>query len=91
MNNDKEQKELLKKTEKFVLKTFDDIFKSETFICSIYLLKYMNDKDEKYFNKFIAMFRKFTLQEQVEVLCNVRANLIEQGKLKEKEVERKKI
>ena len=55
----------------------------------MYLLKYIYDKDEEYFNKFIEMFRKLKPEEQMQVMCNVRANLIEQGKLKEQKEENK--
>ena len=66
-----------------ITRTLDDVFKSKTFKCSMYLLKYIYDKDEEYFNMFIEMFRKLKPEEQMQVMCNVRANLIEQGKLKE--------
>lgn len=72
-----------------ITKTLDDVFKSKTFKCSMYLLKYIYDKDEQYFNKFIQMFRKLKPDEQVQVTCDVRANLIEQGKLKEQKEENK--
>ena len=78
-----------KKIRKIITKTFDDVFKSKTFKCSIYLIKYINDKDEEYFNKFITMFRKMNLEDRIQVMCNVRANLIEQGKLKEQNEESK--
>ena len=67
---------------KLMNKTLNDVFKSKTFKCSIYLLKYINDHDEEYFNKFINMFREFTPEEKMQVMCNVRANLIGQGKIK---------
>ena len=78
-----------KKIEELITKTLDDVFKSKTFKCSMYLLKYIYDKDEEYFNKFIEMFRKLKPEEQMQVMCNVRANLIEQGKLKEQKEENK--
>ena len=89
MTDDKETKMLIEKTSKLVTKTLDDVFKSKTFKCSMYLLKYIYDKDEEYFDKFIAMFRTFSPQEKMQVMCNVRANLKEQGKLKGKENENK--
>lgn len=76
---------------KLIKKTFDDIFKSKTFKCSIYLIKYINDKEEEYFNKFFTMFKDMKPIEQMQVMCNVRANLMEQGKLKEKSEEKRKI
>lgn len=78
-----------KKIGELITKTLDDVFKSKTFKCSMYLLKYIYDKDEQYFNKFIQMFRKLKPDEQVRVMCDVRANLIEQGKLKEQKEENK--
>ena len=70
-----------KKIGELITKTLDDVFKSKTFKCSMYLLKYIYVKDEGYFNKFIQMFRKLKPEEQKQVMCNVRENLIEQGKL----------
>ena len=70
-----------KKIGELITKTLDDVFKSKTFKCSMYLLKYIYVKDEGYFNKFIQMFRKLKPEEQKQVMCNVRDNLIEQGKL----------
>ncbi len=90
MSSDKKQEEFLKEVEKLVTKTVDDVFKSKTFICSMYLLKYIYDKDESYFNKFIEMFSNFTSQEQMQVMSNVYANLIGQGKLKKREDEPKR-
>lgn len=78
-----------KKTSELITKTLDGVFKSKTFKCSMYLLKYIYDKDEEYFNKFIHMFRKLKPEEQMQVMCNVRANLVEQGKLKEQKEENK--
>ena len=78
-----------KKIGELITRTLDDVFKSKTFKCSMYLLKYIYDKDEEYFDKFIEMFRKLKLEEQMQVMCNVRANLIEQGKLKEQKEENK--
>ena len=78
-----------KKIGELITKTLDDVFKSKTFKCSMYLLKYIYDKDEKYFDKFIQIFRKLKTEEQMLVMCNVRANLIEQGKLKEQKEENK--
>lgn len=78
-----------KKIGELITRTLDDVFKSKTFKCSMYLLKYIYDKDEEYFNKFIEMFRKLKPEEQMQVMCNVRANLIEQGKLKEQKEENK--
>ena len=80
-----EEKKFLKKSQKLVNKALDKVFNSKTFKCSIYLLKYIYDKDKKYFDKFLAMFKKLTLEEKMQVMYNVRANLIEQGKLKEQQ------
>ena len=85
MTNEKDTEELVNKTTETVVNTLNDDFKSKTFKCSIYLLKYINDKDEEYFNRFIKMFRKFTPQEKMQVMSNVRANLIEQGRLKKQQ------
>ena len=90
MIDEKKQKEFLNKAEQLVTKTIDDVFKSETFICSMYLLKYIYDKDESYFNKFIERFSNFTPQEQMQVMSNVYANLVGQGKLKKSEEKPKK-
>jgi len=90
MIDNKEQKEFLMRAEKLVTKTIDDILKSETFICSMYLLKYIYDKDERYFNRFIEKFSNFTPQEQMQVMSNVYANLVGQGKLKNKETSKLK-
>ena len=79
-----------KKIGELITKTLDDVFKSKTFICSMYLLKYIYDKDESYFNKFIERFSNFTSQEQMQVMSNVYANLVEQGKLKKREDEPKR-
>ena len=76
-----------KKTIELITKTLDGVFKSKTFKCSMYLLKYIYDKDEEYFDKFIHMFRKLKPEEQMQVMGNVRANLVEQGKLKEQKEE----
>ena len=81
---DKETQKELKKTTKLFDDTLESIFKSKTFKCSIYLLKYIYDKDEKYFDKFSEMFNSFSIEDKMQVLCNVRANLIEQGKIKDK-------
>ena len=78
-----------KKTSELITKTLDGVFKSKTFKCSMYLLKYIYDEDEEYFDKFIHMFRKLKSEEQMQVMCNVRANLVEQGKLKEQKEENK--
>ena len=72
-----------KNTSELITKTLDDVFTSKTFKCSMYLLKYIYDKDEEYFDKFIQVFRKLKPEEQMQVMCNVRANLVEQGILKE--------
>ncbi len=85
MTNESDTEELVNKTTETVVNTLNDVFKSKTFKCSIYLLKYINDKDEEYFNRFIKMFRKFTPQEKMQVMSNVRANLIEQGRLKKQQ------
>ena len=79
-----------KKISELITKTLDGVFKSKTFKCSIYLLKYIYDKDESYFNKFIERFSNFTPQEQMQVMSNVYANLIGQGKLKKREDEPKR-
>ncbi len=55
--------------------------------CSMYLLKYIYDKDKEYFNMFIQIFRKLKPEEQTQVMSTVRANLIEQGILKEQKDE----
>ncbi len=67
---------------KLIKQTFDEVIKSKTFKCSIYFMKYVIDKDEEYFYKFTTMFSKFTPEEKIQVLRNVRANLKEQSKLK---------
>ena len=90
MGNGIKQKELLSGTKKIVQETIDNVIKSKTFKCSIYLLKYIYDKDEEYFNKFVAMFKELTPKEQMQVMINVRANLVEQGKLKGTEKEKKR-
>ena len=91
MTDEKGTKMLVEKTSELVTKTFDDVFKGKTFKCSIYLLKYIYDRDEAYFNKFLVMFKRFTPQEKMQVMCNVRANLIERGKLKEEKKKENKI
>ena len=78
-----------KKESELITKTLDGVFQSKTFKRSMYLLKYIYDKDEEYFDKFIHMFRKLKPEEQMQVMCNVRANLVEQGKLKEQKEENK--
>ena len=45
----------------------------------------MYDKDEEYFNKFVLMFKEFTPQEQMQVMCNVNAKLKELRKGKSNE------
>lgn len=84
MNNDKEIEKLVENQSQLVFKTLD-VLKGKTFKCSIYLLKYISDKDAKYFDKFFALFKKCTFQEKVQVMSNVRANLIEYGIIKENE------
>lgn len=78
-----------KKKGELITKTLDDVFKSKTIKCSMYLLKYIYDKDKEYFNKFFEIYRKLKPEEQAQVMCNVRVNLIEQGKLKEQKEESK--
>lgn len=77
------EKLIVDTTSKLVLNTLHDTFKSKTFKCSIYLLKYIYDKDVEYFDKFINMYFKFNMVERMQVMYNVRTNLIAQGKIKE--------
>ena len=72
-----------KKIRELVSEALADVFESKTLKCRMYLLKYIYDKDEKYFNMFIQIFRKLRPEEQTQVMANIRANLIEQGVLKE--------
>ena len=74
-----------------IKQTFDEVIKSKTFKCSIYFIKYVIDKDEEYFYRFISMFSKFTPEEKIQVLRNVKANLSEQNKLKKQSDEKNNI
>ena len=76
-----------KKIRELVSEALADVFESKTLKCRMYLLKYIYDKDEKYFNMFIQIFRKLKPEEQTQVMSTVRANLIEQGILKEQKDE----
>ena len=78
----KEEEKFVKNTVNNILENVKDILHNNTFICSEYLLKYISDKDEEAYNRFIVMFKKMTREEMIQVLMNVRANLIEQGKIK---------
>ena len=66
------------------LDNMQDVFKSDTFKASIYLLKYLSDNDIKYYIMFQEMMAHFTINEKKQVISNVIANLIEQNKNKEK-------
>lgn len=75
--------------EKYLQETINTIFDKvkavldkNTFLCSVYLLKYINDKDEESYKNFLSIFKKLSLEEMIQVLNNVRVNLIEQGKIK---------
>ena len=77
--------------EEYLQETINDMFgkvkavlDKNTFLCSIYLLKYINDKDEEAYKSFLSIFRKLSLEEMIQVLNDVRANLIEQGKINSK-------
>ena len=56
---------------------FEEVFSSKTFKIGLYLLKYIYDRDLKYYNLFIEEFKKLSLDEQIQVLTNVSSNLRE--------------
>ena len=79
---------------KTIKKQFDsilDIFESETFMASIYLLKYFESDDIKYYNTFLEKMNKFTIEEKKQVLLNVVNNLKEQNKNKNKKHNKVKV
>lgn len=55
----------------------DNIFESKTFLISMYLLKYIYDRDDKAFDLFIKEFKNLNYMEQIQVLVNVSENLKE--------------
>ena len=54
----KEEKKLIKDTTRAVLENMKEVLHSDTFLCSTYLLKYLNDKDEEAYARFITIFEK---------------------------------
>ena len=52
-----------------------DIFESDTFITTIYLLKYLDDGEIKYYNLFLEKMNKLSLEEKRQVFLNVISNL----------------
>ena len=53
----------------------DNIFESKTCLISMYLLKYIYDRDDKAFNLFVEGFKNLNYMEQIQVLVNVSENL----------------
>ena len=60
-----------------------DIFDSETFITSMYLLKYLDDGDIKYYNMFNEKMAKLNFEERKQVFINVIGNLKEKKNKKD--------
>ena len=58
------------------------VFNKNTFLCSVFLLKYIKDKDEDAYQSFISLFKKLTLEEMIQVFSNVKANLTQHEKIK---------
>jgi len=82
----------LTKDEKYVLEVIEknidsvfDILESDTFIASIYLLKYIDDGDLDCYNKFLELMAKFSYEERKQVYMNVFANLNNRKSKKEKD------
>ena len=80
MHDDEIKEYLLEAFKEHVEGALEDILESETLIISMYLLKYLYDRDEKYWNTFIDKFSKLNFREQVQVLMNASVNLKEQDK-----------
>ena len=80
MNDDK----YIKKAMDNVLNNVKAVFHKDTFLCGVFLLKYINDKDEKAYENFLSIFKKLTLEEMIQVLSNVKANLSQRDKIKTK-------
>ncbi len=57
-----------------------DIFESKTFITSIYLLKFLDDGDITYYNKYLMNMEKLNLTEKRQVFMNIIVNLKEKEK-----------
>ena len=55
--------------------TINSTINSKTFKTSIYLLKYIDSNEIKYWNMFYEMFEKLNFEEQNQVLTNVSDNL----------------
>lgn len=71
----KETEKFTKKALDVIRKNLDDIVNSKTFVCSMYFLKYLKDKDQDSFNKFISLFEKLKYVEMLQVMANVHVNL----------------
>lgn len=68
-----------------VNKLLNDIFERKSFKASVYLIKYIDKSEEKYFNMFLEMFQSMSFQEQIQTLYNVSAYLEEQKKKMEQD------
>lgn len=79
---DKQDQEIYKTTKKQI-NSLNDVFESDTFIASIYLLHYLNNGNEIYYNLFLEKMEKFSYEERVQVFINVSNNLKEQKNKKD--------
>ena len=84
MSLDKEDKKIYKMLKK-QLSSIYDIFESETFIASIYLLRYIDSGEIKYYQMYLEKMEKFSFEERKQVLLNVAANLSARKNKKQKE------
>ena len=73
MNNEKFSKEENEVYEilEIELDNIKNIIKGDIFITSIFLFKYIDSLDNKYWIMFLHLFEKLSFEEQIEVLKNV--------------------
>ena len=68
-----------------------DVFESKTFLTSMYLLKYFESENIKYYNMFLENMNELSVDEKRQVLINVTFNLKEQQKNKNKDNKHNKV
>lgn len=62
----------------------EDSYKKKSFVCSMYLLKYINDEDKDAYNNFVLMFKNLSYEDRIQVLLSVKNNLSKQEHIKVK-------
>ena len=82
--SDKDLDEYLNKFLNNSASNISDILKSKSFICSMYLLKYIYDKDKDAYNNFVLMFKNLSDEDKIQVLMNTSVNLKEHEMVKTK-------